>query len=228
MLLRERRATSLAQMQDAAIEVESNVLAADKLRNKADADRRKEKSEASTSGPSVPHPQVDELTRMVKSLSAEMEKMKVEGRKAYKGPPNTERGGGFRRPNNINSPTMQREKGRDREDQKIQAPFKNNFVVEGEEGETNELDPEIHCFGDTPLFPHLTQSAYEESLMDSKLNELSKGDKTSGGQGRYDLRSKKKTIVHDVPKRSTRTEKPANEAADSHRGKKTQPLSPII
>jgi hypothetical protein len=35
LLLRERRATSLAQMQDAAIEVESNVLAADRLRNKA-------------------------------------------------------------------------------------------------------------------------------------------------------------------------------------------------
>jgi hypothetical protein len=42
-LLRERRATSLAQMQDAAIEVESNVLAADRLRNKADADKKKGK-----------------------------------------------------------------------------------------------------------------------------------------------------------------------------------------
>jgi hypothetical protein len=56
LLLRERRATSLAQMQDAAIEVESNVLAADRLRNKPDGDRRKERSEASTSDPSVSHP----------------------------------------------------------------------------------------------------------------------------------------------------------------------------
>jgi hypothetical protein len=86
LLLRERRATSLAQMQDAAIEVESNILAADRLRNKADVDRRKGKSEASTSGTLVPHPQVDELTRMVKSLSTEMERMRVEGRKTYKGP----------------------------------------------------------------------------------------------------------------------------------------------
>jgi hypothetical protein len=62
---------------------------------------------------------------------------------------------------------VQRERGRDREDQKIQAPFQNNFVAEGEEGETDELDPEIHCFGDTPPFPHLTQSTYEESLMNS-------------------------------------------------------------
>jgi hypothetical protein len=192
LLLRERRATSLAQMQDAAIEVESNVLAADRLRNKADADRRKGRSEASTSGPLVSHPQVDELTKMVKSLSAEMERMKVEGRQAYKGPQNAENKGGFRRPNHITSPTVQKERGRDREDQKIQAPFQNNFMAEEEEGETDEPDHEIHCFGDTPPFPHLTQSAYEESLMDSQLNELSKGDKTSGGQGRYDLRSQKK------------------------------------
>jgi hypothetical protein len=53
LILRERRATSLAQMQDAAIEVESNVLVIDRLRNKTDADRRKGRSEASTSGPSV-------------------------------------------------------------------------------------------------------------------------------------------------------------------------------
>jgi hypothetical protein len=86
LLLRERRATSLAQMKDAAIEVESNVLAVDRIRNKVDADRRKGRSETSTSSPSVPHSQVDELTKVVKSLSVEMERIKVEGRKAYKGP----------------------------------------------------------------------------------------------------------------------------------------------
>jgi uncharacterized small protein (DUF1192 family) len=86
LLLRERRATSLAQMQDAAIEVESNILAADRLRNKADADRRKGKSEASTSSPSLPHPQVDELTQMMKLLSEEMERLKVERKQMNKGP----------------------------------------------------------------------------------------------------------------------------------------------
>jgi hypothetical protein len=165
LLLRERRATSLAQMQDAAIEVESNVLAVDRLRNKTDADMRKGRSEASTSGTSVPHPQVDELTKIVKSLSAEMEKMKVEGKQAYRNPQNVENKGSFRRPNNISPLTMQRDlRGRDREDQKIQAPLQNNFVADEEEGETNGLDPEIHCFGEIPPFPHLTQSTYEESI----------------------------------------------------------------
>jgi hypothetical protein len=229
LLLRERRATSLAQMQDVAIEVESNVLAVDRLRNKTDADRRKGRSEASTSGPSMPHPQVDELTKMVKSLSAEMERMKMEGRQAYKGPQNDENKGGFRRPNNIAPLTMQRDqRGRDREDQKIQPPFQNNFVVDEEEGETDGLDPEIHCFEEIPPFPHLTQSAYEESLMDSQLNELSKGDKASSSQSRYNLRSKKKIGAPDVPEQFTRAEKPAKEVADNNEGKKAQPLSPMV
>jgi hypothetical protein len=49
LLLRERRSTSLAHMQDATLEVESNILAVDKLRGKSDRERRKQKSEASTS-----------------------------------------------------------------------------------------------------------------------------------------------------------------------------------
>jgi hypothetical protein len=123
---------------------------------------------------------------------------------------------------------VQKERGRDREDQRIQAPFQNNFVAEDEEREADELDPEIHFFGDTPPFPHLTQSAYEESLMDNQLNELSKGDKAGGGQGRYNLRSDKRIAAPDIPEQSTRMEKPANKVADNHRGKKAQPLSPIV
>jgi hypothetical protein len=64
--------------------------------------------------------------------------------------------------------------------------------------------------------------------MDSQLNELSKGDKASGSRGRYNLRSEKKTATPDIPEQSTRIEKPANEIADSHRGKKAQPLSPTV
>jgi ribonuclease HI len=64
--------------------------------------------------------------------------------------------------------------------------------------------------------------------MNGQVNELSKGDKAGGGRGRYNLRSDKKAAVPDVPKKSTCAEKPANEVADSHRGKKAQPLSPIV
>jgi hypothetical protein len=91
LVLRERRDTSLAQMQDAAIEVESNILAADRLRNQADANKRKGMPETSvsgsnTSGLSVPHPQVNELTQLVNVLKEEMERIKMERRKMNKGP----------------------------------------------------------------------------------------------------------------------------------------------
>jgi hypothetical protein len=56
LLLRERRATSLALMQDAALEVESNILVVDRLRRKADRDRGRGRYEASTSGSSTSHP----------------------------------------------------------------------------------------------------------------------------------------------------------------------------
>jgi ribonuclease HI len=233
LVLRERRATSLAQMQDAAIEVESNILATDRLRNKANTDRRNGRSEASTfdsniSGPSLSHPQVNELTQLVNVLKEEMERIKVERRQMYKGPQSTENRGGFRRPNNFAPPTMHKEKERDRDDQRIQAPFQNKFMTDEEERQPDEPEPEIHSVEVTPPFPHLTKSAYEESLMDGQLNELSKTDKAGGGRGRYSLRSEKRVAAPEVPESSTRAQKPADEVPDSHKGKKAQPLSPII
>jgi ribonuclease HI len=64
--------------------------------------------------------------------------------------------------------------------------------------------------------------------MNGQVNELSKGDKDGGGRGRYNLRSDKRETTPDVPESSTRAEKHADEVADGHRGKKAQPLSPII
>ena len=100
LLLRERRATSLAHMQDASLEVESNILAVERLRNKVDRDRGRGRCEASTSVSSASHPQVDELTKLVKSLSADMEKMKFEGKQGYKSAQNVDNIGNFKRPNN--------------------------------------------------------------------------------------------------------------------------------
>jgi ribonuclease HI len=226
LLLRERRATSLANMQDAALEVESNVLAVNRLRSKSDRDRGKGKSEASTSGSSITHPQVDELTKMVKSLTAEMEKMKFEGKQTYRNPQNIDNRGNFRRPNKNVPQMMPREqRNRDRDDQRIQTPLQNNLVVDEEGEEIDELGPEIHCFGDTSPFPHLTQSAYEESLMNSQINELSKGEKAKDNSpNRYNLRSKKKEGKSDISDQPLLAEKPATNTAKE---KKAQNLSPI-
>jgi hypothetical protein len=53
LLLRERMSPSLVHMQDASLEVESNIVASDKIRGKSDRDRRKKKVEASTFDSSV-------------------------------------------------------------------------------------------------------------------------------------------------------------------------------
>jgi hypothetical protein len=100
LLLRERRDTSLAHMQDATLEVESNIFTADKLRGKADRDRRKFRTENPTSSSSIPPPQTDEMTKILKSLSARMEKIELEGKKNFRNPQNVDNRGNYRRPNN--------------------------------------------------------------------------------------------------------------------------------
>jgi hypothetical protein len=166
LLLSERRATSLAHMQDAALEVESNILVVDKLKSRSDRDRKKGKYKDSIFGSSTSHPQVDELTKLVKSLSTEMEKLKFEGKQGYRNAQNIDNRGNFTRPNNAPRIIQRDQRNRDRDDQNIQTPLQNNLVT-NEEGEEEEIDPEIHCLGDTSSSPHLTQSAYEASLMDS-------------------------------------------------------------
>jgi hypothetical protein len=98
--LREIRSTTLSHMKDVALEVESNILATYKLRGKYDRDRRKQKVETSSSDASGINPQVDELTKLVKSLSIEMEILKLEGRKTNRNPQDFGNINNFRRPNN--------------------------------------------------------------------------------------------------------------------------------
>ena len=56
LLLRERRAATLAHMQDVVMEVESNILVVDRLRNAAGRNISKNRLEASPAGSSpLPH-----------------------------------------------------------------------------------------------------------------------------------------------------------------------------
>jgi hypothetical protein len=73
-------------MQYASIEVESNILTIYKLRGKYDRDRRKQRAIDSSFDASGTNPQVDELTQLVNSLYAEMEKLRLEGRKENRNP----------------------------------------------------------------------------------------------------------------------------------------------
>jgi hypothetical protein len=167
LLLREKRVSFLVHMQDASLEVESNILAVNKIRVKADRDRGKGRPGASTFGSFTYPPQMDEVTKLLKSLSARMERLELEGKQTYINPQNVDNRGNFKKPNNNSPRIIQREqRNRYRDDQKIQTPLQNNLVTD-DEGEEEDLDPEIHYLEDTSSFPHLTQSTYEESLMDN-------------------------------------------------------------
>ena len=59
-------------MQDAALEVESNIMAAEKL--KGNVDRSRQRGEPSSSL----DPRIDKMTKMIESLAYEISKLKVE------------------------------------------------------------------------------------------------------------------------------------------------------
>ena len=72
LLLRERQYATLVDMQVAALEVESNILAAKKL--KGNVDRRRQRGESSSSF----DPKIDKMTKMIESLAYEVSKLKIE------------------------------------------------------------------------------------------------------------------------------------------------------
>jgi hypothetical protein len=214
LMLRERRAAMLAHMQDAAVEVESNILVVNRLRNAGDRNTSKSRPEASSSSSSpLPH-QTNETARTLKSLAARMERWELEGKPMYRNPQNTDNRG-FRRPTNNMPQVFPREqRGKDREDQRVQTPLQNNLVDHEEREEIDEFGPEIHCIEEAPPFPHLTQSAYEESLMSAQIHELGKEQRAGHTSNRYNLRSRRKEGDFDSPdqpliaERSTRSTQP--------------------
>ena len=128
-------------MQDAAVEVESNILVVDRVRNTANRNISKKRLEASPSSSSpMPH-QIDETARVIKFLAAKIERWELEGKPMYRNPLNTDNRG-FRRPNNNGPQAFPREqRGKDREDQRIQTPLQNNLISHEEGEEIDELDP---------------------------------------------------------------------------------------
>ena len=72
LLLKERRCTSLANMQDAAFEVESNIIAAKRLED--DAERKRQGGELSSSS----DPKIDKLARMIELLTSKVSILEAE------------------------------------------------------------------------------------------------------------------------------------------------------
>jgi hypothetical protein len=191
LLLRERRSTTLFSMQEETIEVESNILASEKLKNKSDRDKKKQREEfPSSSNPTESDPKLEEMTRTLKDLTSEIAKLKWETKQPNRpyqdvGNINTNQ---FRRPNNVPQ-VMQRER-RNVEDQRVVPPFQNNEIEEMDV-ESDVVDDVVVLFNETDLYPsHLTQQDYEISQLSSQFEDEVKEEEIfqSHPQKKYDLR----------------------------------------
>jgi len=116
-------------MQDTALEVESNIMAIEKL--KGNVDRRRYGDEYSSSS----DPKIDKITKMIKSLAFEIYKLKVEQHLWKWRVPNTfsPRNPNPYRRSNEQLQILQRSKDAN-EDQRVKTPFQ-NVVMEEEQFE---------------------------------------------------------------------------------------------
>jgi hypothetical protein len=130
-------------MQEAAIEVESNMLAAKKLKSRGDRDKKKQKEELPSSSNATSDSKMDEMDKMLKNMTYDMEILKMEQKQPSRP---TQEGGyinqnQFRRPNN--APQILPRERKNQEDQKV-LPLQNNAVDEEEDEYDTEDDPAVH------------------------------------------------------------------------------------
>jgi hypothetical protein len=71
-------------MQEATIEVQSNILASNKLKTRFDEEKKKHREDAPTSSnPATYDPQLEEMTKMLKDLTSEIAKLKWESKQNF-------------------------------------------------------------------------------------------------------------------------------------------------
>jgi hypothetical protein len=229
LILRERRSAMLSLMQDVALEVESNIIASQKLKGKNWAEKKKPVVESSSSSNS----KMEKMAKMLESLTSEMSKLKVQNQQPARAKepntlaprnPNTF---AYRR-NNLQVQILQRDRN-PVDDQRVRPPFQNAVLDEDQQPlhEEPEDADDINCFGDENDSSFLTQIDYEEALMDQQTQEASAEEAIylKDDQKGYNLRFKKNV----VPKASIVA--PVKDKEDSPPVKSkevaaNQPLSP--
>jgi ribonuclease HI len=224
LILRERRSATLALMQDAALEVESNITASQKLKGRAE--RKKPAAESSSSSSNI---QMEKMAKMLDTLTSEMSKLKVQNQTPAraKEPSNLAPRNPNALPYRRNNPQTQiLQRGRNpNEDQRIRVPLQNVVMDEEQVEEKEEVEGDIHCVGDETGTSYLTQQDYEQSL----TTEGAEGDLFGDGiftaedKNRYNLRSKSKAAQADAPTSSAETAVPVRQKEHTS---EDQPVKP--
>jgi ribonuclease HI len=180
------------------------------LKSRGDRDKKKQREELPSSSHTTSDSKMDEMAKMLKTLTSEMARLKMETKQPSRP---TQEGGyknpnQFRRPNNV--PQIFPRERRNQEDQKVLPPFQNNAVEEVEEIDDTEEDSTVHL-NDTELPPtHLTQQDYEDALI---LNQFEEEDVEEISQKepkrkKYDLRSRSNGSKVDIPVQTKKTNAP--------------------
>jgi hypothetical protein len=160
LLLRERRSVDLTKMQDDDLEIESNMMASGKIKTKLETGNKETRRYREQGGPSgsgrSSEDKMDDMARIIKEMSNKISRMELDQAKNEHFP----RKDFKRNPN----PQNQLRKIKN-EDQKIQAPFKSENFIGGEDVEDfEELEEDINNLGDDCLQPYLTRQDYEKYL----------------------------------------------------------------
>jgi hypothetical protein len=198
-------------MQDDAVEIESNMMASGKLKAKLETRNRETKHFREQVGPSGSNrsadDRVDDMARVIKELSNKISRMELEQAKDDSYPKKD-----FKR--NPNPPNQQRQIKN--EDQKIQAPLKNeNFIGANDFQDFGDSDNDVTNLGANCTQPYLTREDYGKSLNTPQpLNKGEEGDHSdlcesqpetemlmAEFQPKYNLRSKSKPTSTTQPKK---------------------------
>jgi hypothetical protein len=172
LLLRERRSTTLLSMQEATIEVESNILALERLNTRSDKDKKKHREYSlSSSNPATSDPKLDEMTKTLKDMTSEITKLKWESKQpniVFQGDGNRNPNQ-FRRPND--APQITQRERRNFDDQRVEPPFQDNQIEEIDV-DNDVVDDTIVLFNETHYYTsHLTQQEYEVAQLSNLFDK---------------------------------------------------------
>jgi hypothetical protein len=211
LLLRERRSTTLLSMQEATIEVESNILASDRLKTRSEKDKKKQREDSpASSNPTTSDPKLDEMTKTLKDLTSEIAKLKWESKqpnRAFQGAGNINPNQ-FRRSNDAPQ-IMQRER-RNVDDQRVVPPFQNNQIEEMDV-DSEVVDDVDVLFNETYFHTsHLTQQDYEVAQLSNQFDiEIGEEGVIQGQpQKKYDLRPRTGTPKATTSDQNSKTKVP--------------------
>jgi hypothetical protein len=200
-------------MQEVVIEVESNILAADKLKTRGDRDRKKQKEEMPSSPNATSNSKIDEMDKMLKDMKYKMEILKMEQKK----PSRPTQEGGYRNQNQFgrpnNAPQILPRERKNQEDQKVLPPFHNNAVDEEEDEYDTEDDSVIHL-NDSETSPmHVTQQDYKDTLISNQFEEgdVDETVQKEPKRKKYNLRDNSNAPKEDTPISTNKVNNPVKE-----------------